>query len=168
MIGFVIFDKKKIIGWQVLVHFLACINYVSLSLSLWYLFPQCLYGCYVHSSIIPTFHRRCYWLLQVKAWLLLHVLSVGVCVPMQEFSVHLLVPLPSSCATEVVFFFFFLQFCNILLKFFNSYLPLYPLYASCSVFLHHPPYFTHLLQPCECILYILGSLPHTDGRPGLL
>ncbi|KAK2897350.1 hypothetical protein Q8A73_013730 [Channa argus] len=24
----------------------------------------CLYGCYVHSSIIPTFHRRCYWLLQ--------------------------------------------------------------------------------------------------------
>ncbi|KYO17340.1 hypothetical protein Y1Q_0011831 [Alligator mississippiensis] len=25
----------------------------------------CLYGCYVHSSIIPTFHRRCYWLLQV-------------------------------------------------------------------------------------------------------
>lgn len=31
-------------------------------------FPlQCLYGCYVHSSIIPTFHRRCYWLLQVRA-----------------------------------------------------------------------------------------------------
>lgn len=27
--------------------------------------PQCLYGCYVHSSIVPTFHRRCYWLLQV-------------------------------------------------------------------------------------------------------
>lgn len=26
---------------------------------------QCLYGCYVHSSIVPTFHRRCYWLLQV-------------------------------------------------------------------------------------------------------
>ncbi|XP_055021903.1 calmodulin-binding transcription activator 1 [Boleophthalmus pectinirostris] len=25
---------------------------------------KCLYGCYVHSSIIPTFHRRCYWLLQ--------------------------------------------------------------------------------------------------------
>ncbi|KAM7411477.1 hypothetical protein PAMA_021458 [Pampus argenteus] len=25
---------------------------------------ECLYGCYVHSSIIPTFHRRCYWLLQ--------------------------------------------------------------------------------------------------------
>lgn len=28
---------------------------------------QCLYGCYVHSSIVPTFHRRCYWLLQVRA-----------------------------------------------------------------------------------------------------
>lgn len=32
---------------------------------------QCLYGCYVHSSIIPTFHRRCYWLLQVSAPILL-------------------------------------------------------------------------------------------------
>ncbi|XP_023600021.1 calmodulin-binding transcription activator 1 [Myotis lucifugus] len=28
---------------------------------------ECLYGCYVHSSIIPTFHRRCYWLLQPRA-----------------------------------------------------------------------------------------------------
>ncbi|KAI4904847.1 hypothetical protein NFI96_018232, partial [Prochilodus magdalenae] len=28
---------------------------------------ECLYGCYVHSSIIPTFHRRCYWLLQDKS-----------------------------------------------------------------------------------------------------
>ncbi|ELW68691.1 Calmodulin-binding transcription activator 1 [Tupaia chinensis] len=27
---------------------------------------MCLYGCYVHSSIIPTFHRRCYWLLQCE------------------------------------------------------------------------------------------------------
>lgn len=27
---------------------------------------ECLYGCYVHSSIVPTFHRRCYWLLQVR------------------------------------------------------------------------------------------------------
>ena len=26
---------------------------------------QCIYGCYVHSAILPTFHRRCYWLLQV-------------------------------------------------------------------------------------------------------
>ncbi|KAI2649645.1 Calmodulin-binding transcription activator 1 [Labeo rohita] len=32
--------------------------------------PQpCLYGCYVHSSIIPTFHRRCYWLLQPSYFL---------------------------------------------------------------------------------------------------
>lgn len=36
-----------------------------------FLSPQCLYGCYVHSSIIPTFHRRCYWLLQVGDDLLL-------------------------------------------------------------------------------------------------
>ncbi|XP_056673690.1 calmodulin-binding transcription activator 2 isoform X28 [Monodelphis domestica] len=28
---------------------------------------ECLYGCYVHSSIVPTFHRRCYWLLQFMA-----------------------------------------------------------------------------------------------------
>lgn len=28
-------------------------------------FFQCIYGCYVHSAILPTFHRRCYWLLQV-------------------------------------------------------------------------------------------------------
>lgn len=34
---------------------------------------QCLYGCYVHSSIVPTFHRRCYWLLQVN--LHTHMLS---------------------------------------------------------------------------------------------
>ncbi|XP_026985959.1 calmodulin-binding transcription activator 2 isoform X6 [Sagmatias obliquidens] len=27
---------------------------------------ECLYGCYVHSSIVPTFHRRCYWLLQQR------------------------------------------------------------------------------------------------------
>jgi len=26
---------------------------------------QCIYGSYVHSAILPTFHRRCYWLLQV-------------------------------------------------------------------------------------------------------
>ncbi|CAF88512.1 unnamed protein product, partial [Tetraodon nigroviridis] len=26
----------------------------------------CLYGCYVHSSIVPTFHRRCYSLLQLS------------------------------------------------------------------------------------------------------
>lgn len=28
---------------------------------------ECIYGCYVHSAILPTFHRRCYWLLQVSA-----------------------------------------------------------------------------------------------------
>ncbi|KAG0721935.1 Calmodulin-binding transcription activator 1 [Chionoecetes opilio] len=26
----------------------------------------CIYGCYVHSAILPTFHRRCYWLLQAS------------------------------------------------------------------------------------------------------
>ena len=26
---------------------------------------ECIYGCYVHSAILPTFHRRSYWLLQV-------------------------------------------------------------------------------------------------------
>ncbi|XP_029113019.1 LOW QUALITY PROTEIN: calmodulin-binding transcription activator 2-like [Scleropages formosus] len=26
---------------------------------------ECLYSCYVHSAIVPTFHRRCYWLLQL-------------------------------------------------------------------------------------------------------
>ena len=28
-------------------------------------FFQCLYAYYAHSALIPTFHRRCYWLLQV-------------------------------------------------------------------------------------------------------
>ncbi|GFY40286.1 calmodulin-binding transcription activator 2 [Trichonephila inaurata madagascariensis] len=28
---------------------------------------ECIYGCYVHSAILPTFHRRCYWLLQAKS-----------------------------------------------------------------------------------------------------
>ncbi|KAA0707490.1 Calmodulin-binding transcription activator 1 [Triplophysa tibetana] len=36
----------------------------------------CLYGCYVHSSIIPTFHRRCYWLLQNPDIVLVHYLNV--------------------------------------------------------------------------------------------
>uniref|UniRef100_K7FA98 Calmodulin-binding transcription activator 1 n=1 Tax=Pelodiscus sinensis TaxID=13735 RepID=K7FA98_PELSI len=38
--------------------------------------PQCLYGCYVHSSIVPTFHRRCYWLLQNPDIVLVHYLNV--------------------------------------------------------------------------------------------
>ncbi|XP_070117138.1 calmodulin-binding transcription activator 1 isoform X41 [Equus przewalskii] len=37
---------------------------------------ECLYGCYVHSSIIPTFHRRCYWLLQNPDIVLVHYLNV--------------------------------------------------------------------------------------------
>ncbi|XP_029989738.1 LOW QUALITY PROTEIN: calmodulin-binding transcription activator 1-like [Sphaeramia orbicularis] len=37
---------------------------------------SCLYGCYVHSSIIPTFHRRCYWLLQNPDIVLVHYLNV--------------------------------------------------------------------------------------------
>ncbi|KAM5247907.1 calmodulin-binding transcription activator 1 isoform 4-T4 [Ctenodactylus gundi] len=37
---------------------------------------RCLYGCYVHSSIIPTFHRRCYWLLQNPDIVLVHYLNV--------------------------------------------------------------------------------------------
>src|SRR6218665_186693 len=28
---------------------------------------ECIYGSYVHSAILPTFHRRCYWLLQVSS-----------------------------------------------------------------------------------------------------
>ncbi len=32
---------------------------------------ECIYGCYVHSAIMPTFHRRCYWLLQVNIVLFL-------------------------------------------------------------------------------------------------
>ncbi|XP_005999870.1 calmodulin-binding transcription activator 2 isoform X2 [Latimeria chalumnae] len=37
---------------------------------------ECLYGCYVHSSIVPTFHRRCYWLLQNPDIVLVHYLNV--------------------------------------------------------------------------------------------
>ncbi|KAM8790466.1 calmodulin-binding transcription activator 1 isoform 6-T6 [Rhynchonycteris naso] len=37
---------------------------------------ECLYGCYVHSSVIPTFHRRCYWLLQNPDIVLVHYLNV--------------------------------------------------------------------------------------------
>ncbi|XP_078392825.1 calmodulin-binding transcription activator 1-like [Cetorhinus maximus] len=39
---------------------------------------ECLYGCYVHSSIVPTFHRRCYWLLQNPDIVLVHYLNVPV------------------------------------------------------------------------------------------
>ena len=27
--------------------------------------PQCLSVLYTHSALVPTFHRRCYWMLQV-------------------------------------------------------------------------------------------------------
>ncbi|XP_048883271.1 calmodulin-binding transcription activator 2 isoform X2 [Brienomyrus brachyistius] len=37
---------------------------------------ECLYGCYVHSSVVPTFHRRCYWLLQNPDIVLVHYLNV--------------------------------------------------------------------------------------------
>ncbi|XP_013856780.1 calmodulin-binding transcription activator 2, partial [Austrofundulus limnaeus] len=37
---------------------------------------ECLYGCYVHSSIVPTFHRRSYWLLQNPDVVLVHYLNV--------------------------------------------------------------------------------------------
>ncbi|KAL1137616.1 hypothetical protein AAG570_009312, partial [Ranatra chinensis] len=36
----------------------------------------CIYGCYVHSAILPTFHRRCYWLLQNPDIVLVHYLNV--------------------------------------------------------------------------------------------
>ncbi|KAI1309441.1 Calmodulin-binding transcription activator 1 [Halotydeus destructor] len=37
---------------------------------------ECIYGCYVHSAILPTFHRRCYWLLQNPDTVLVHYLNV--------------------------------------------------------------------------------------------
>uniref|UniRef100_A0A182P0P4 CG-1 domain-containing protein n=1 Tax=Anopheles epiroticus TaxID=199890 RepID=A0A182P0P4_9DIPT len=37
---------------------------------------ECIYGCYVHSAILPTFHRRCYWLLQNPDIVLVHYLNV--------------------------------------------------------------------------------------------
>ncbi|XP_076318558.1 calmodulin-binding transcription activator 2-like isoform X3 [Tachypleus tridentatus] len=37
---------------------------------------ECIYGCYVHSAILSTFHRRCYWLLQNPEIVLVHYLNV--------------------------------------------------------------------------------------------
>lgn len=37
---------------------------------------ECIYGCYVHSAILPSFHRRCYWLLQNPDIVLVHYLNV--------------------------------------------------------------------------------------------
>jgi hypothetical protein len=36
---------------------------------------DCIYGCYSHSSIMPTFHRRCYWLLNKPEIVLVHYLQ---------------------------------------------------------------------------------------------
>ncbi|CAF0709983.1 unnamed protein product [Brachionus calyciflorus] len=36
---------------------------------------DCIYGCYSHSSIISTFHRRCYWLLDKPDFVLVHYLQ---------------------------------------------------------------------------------------------
>lgn len=36
---------------------------------------ECIYGCYVHSALLPTFHRRCYWLLQNPDIVLVHYLN---------------------------------------------------------------------------------------------
>ena len=45
--------------------------YVCICVIIFLIF-QCIYGCYVHSAILPTFHRRCYWLLQVKYVTIFH------------------------------------------------------------------------------------------------
>ncbi|XP_072041017.1 calmodulin-binding transcription activator 2-like isoform X2 [Amphiura filiformis] len=37
---------------------------------------ECLYAYYAHSALIPTFHRRCYWLLQNPDIILVHYLNV--------------------------------------------------------------------------------------------
>jgi hypothetical protein len=36
---------------------------------------DCIYGCYSHSSIMSTFHRRCYWLLDKPDIVLVHYLQ---------------------------------------------------------------------------------------------
>ena len=51
---------------------------------------ECIYGCYVHSAILPTFHRRCYWLLQNPDLVLVHYLNV-------PFSDESKTYLPSMC-----------------------------------------------------------------------
>lgn len=42
---------------------------------------ECIYGCYVHSAILPTFHRRCYWLLQVRETQLLWLEFLSTTLP---------------------------------------------------------------------------------------
>ena len=36
---------------------------------------DCIYGCYAHSAIMSTFHRRCYWLLDKPDVVLVHYLQ---------------------------------------------------------------------------------------------
>lgn len=83
------FKKKSLTSWRSLDIFVLSpwhIFGIFLFVSIWNCFPcifqftwfsilfcllivlsfQCIYGCYVHSAILPTFHRRCYWLLQVR------------------------------------------------------------------------------------------------------
>lgn len=80
--------EVSVVGGRRIVLFLwrvlACHKFVSGKLSIIFIFKwrliyspfptttsyssiQCIYGCYVHSAILPTFHRRCYWLLQVSS-----------------------------------------------------------------------------------------------------
>ena len=84
------------------------------------LFFQCIYGCYVHSAILPTFHRRCYWLLQV---LLLKRSLLGFWQNILQkgrimYYVHVLLQLNVNCKLHVNWkfhpvFYFQLQFTKI-------------------------------------------------------
>ena len=50
-------------SYTLLYVYIVICKYIFISISM--ISFQCIYGCYVHSAILPTFHRRCYWLLQV-------------------------------------------------------------------------------------------------------
>ncbi|EEC07599.1 calmodulin-binding transcription activator, putative, partial [Ixodes scapularis] len=56
----------------------------------------CIYGCYVHSAILPTFHRRCYWLLQNPDIVLVHYLNV----PYSDDNKMVIAPTLSYCADK--------------------------------------------------------------------
>jgi hypothetical protein len=49
---------------------------------------QCIYGCYVHSAILPTFHRRCYWLLQVRSLIAFKFISALIADPVNDCAVN--------------------------------------------------------------------------------
>ncbi|XP_064459718.1 calmodulin-binding transcription activator 2-like isoform X3 [Ornithodoros turicata] len=57
---------------------------------------ECIYGCYVHSAILPTFHRRCYWLLQNPDIVLVHYLNV----PYSDDNKMVIAPSLSYCADK--------------------------------------------------------------------